>query len=90
MTFLLENVNAYCILPGKTEARRPSGRRRQSRKESSEIDLKALEREVMESIHLCLNKGQCRAFEKVMIRRTFEKVMISRTFEKVMTNSWIP
>jgi hypothetical protein len=43
VTSLLENVNAYWILPGKAEARRPFGRRGQSRKASSEIYLKAVE-----------------------------------------------
>ena len=56
LTFLLENVNAYWILPGRTEARRPFGRRRQSRRDSSETDLKAVQWKVMESIHLHLNR----------------------------------
>ena len=63
---MLEDVNAYWIVPGKAEARRPFGRRGQSRKYSSEIDLKAVEWEVMESSHLHLNAGQWRALEKVM------------------------
>jgi len=58
VTYLLENVNAYLILPGRAEERRPLGRSRQSRKDRSEIDLKAVEWEVMESINQHLNAGQ--------------------------------
>jgi len=66
VTYLLENVNEYWSLPGRAEERRQLGRRRQSRKDRSEIDLKAVEWEVMESIRLHLNAGQWRALEKVI------------------------
>ena len=63
---MLENVNAYWILPGKAETKRPFGRRRQRRRDSSEIDLTAVQWEIIESIHLHLNAVQWRALEKVM------------------------
>jgi hypothetical protein len=63
---LSESVNANRILTEKAEAKRLLGGRRHSWEDNIEMDLKEVDLEVTELLHLLVNRDQWRTVEKMV------------------------
>lgn len=59
VTYLLENVNKYWILPGRAEERRPLGRRRRGLDDNIKMDLQGEEWFCIDLIDLTMDRDGC-------------------------------
>jgi hypothetical protein len=70
-----ETRNAYRILVGKPEGKRPQGRQRRTWMDNIRMDLREIGWDCMDWIDLAQDRDQCRALVNTVMNLRFHKIL---------------